>query len=127
MPEHIIDTSVVLAFFKVEPGWEATGELLREAGMCSVNASELVAKFIDFGKSGEQARELVRALGIEIFPADETLALDSGALRQGTRHLGLSLGDRFCLALGQRENLPVYTADRRWAELAGGIDVRLIR
>ena len=127
MPDLIVDTSVVIAFFKGERGWEAAGDLLSRAGMCSVNAAELVAKFIDFGKSGAEARELVRALGIEIVPADETLALDSGALREGTRHLGLSLGDRFCLALGRRERLPVYTADRQWAGFSGDIDVRLIR
>jgi PIN domain nuclease of toxin-antitoxin system len=39
----------------------------------------------------------------------------------------LSLADRACLALAERERLPVLTADRHWGSLDLGIDVRLIR
>ncbi len=69
----------------------------------------------------------VSSLPVTVVPADRHLALDAGALRAGTRHLGLSLGDRFCLALGRRAGLPVYTADRAWLALAGSMDIRLIR
>ena len=49
-------------------------------------------------------------------------------LRTSTRHLGLSLGDRACLALGQTLKVPVYTADRRWIEVnAPNLSVTLIR
>jgi ribonuclease VapC len=48
-------------------------------------------------------------------------------LRQPTRRIGLSLGDRACLALGRRLGLPVLTADREWAAVSVGVEVRLIR
>jgi PIN domain nuclease of toxin-antitoxin system len=60
-------------------------------------------------------------------PFDEELARGAGALRPATKSLGLSLGDRACLALAQREGLPVLTADRAWAKLAVGVEVKVIR
>ena len=44
-----------------------------------------------------------------------------------TSPAGLSLGNRACLSLAQRLGLPAFTADRSWAILNLGIEVRLIR
>lgn len=41
----------------------------------------------------------------------------AGALREVTRPLGLSLGDRACLALGIDEGAPILTTDRAWARV----------
>jgi PIN domain nuclease of toxin-antitoxin system len=41
--------------------------------------------------------------------------------------LGLSLGDRACLALALELNAPVYTADRAWKNLNLGIRIHVIR
>lgn len=48
-------------------------------------------------------------------------------LRAATRHLGLSLADRACLALAQRLKLPVLTTDRAWAQLQIDVEIRLAR
>jgi ribonuclease VapC len=45
----------------------------------------------------------------------------------GTRGSGLSLGDRLCLALGLRLDLPVATADAMWEWLDSGPEVVVIR
>jgi PIN domain nuclease of toxin-antitoxin system len=39
----------------------------------------------------------------------------------------LSLADRACLALAEREGVPAVTADKKWAMLDIGIKVSLIR
>lgn len=127
MIEAVLDASVILAHLKGEPGADLARSLLATGQICSVNLSEVVAKLIDHGDSIGMAMATVAALQVTVILADEELALDAGALREGTRHLGLSLGDRFCLALGRRSGLPVYTADRQWAALAGSVDIRLIR
>jgi PIN domain nuclease of toxin-antitoxin system len=44
-----------------------------------------------------------------------------------TRHLGLSLADRACLALARRRSARVVTADRTWAGLAVGVEIETIR
>jgi ribonuclease VapC len=41
--------------------------------------------------------------------------------------LGLSIGDRSCLALAAEHDLPAVTADRAWSALDAGIEVVVIR
>jgi PIN domain nuclease of toxin-antitoxin system len=48
-------------------------------------------------------------------------------MRQVSRRAGLSFGDRACLALALIHGLPVLTADRAWAKVDVGVEVRLIR
>jgi PIN domain nuclease of toxin-antitoxin system len=42
---------------------------------------------------------------------------------------GISLGDKYCLALGKIVNKPIYTADRAWKQFESslGIQITLIR
>jgi PIN domain nuclease of toxin-antitoxin system len=46
-----------------------------------------------------------------------------------TRKFGLSLGNRACLALALRQNMPMLTGDRIWAQAGPlvGVTVQLIR
>ena len=46
------------------------------------------------------------------------LAFEAGNLRGRTAPLGLSLGDRFCLALAHAMRVPAVTADQAWRKLA---------
>ena len=93
----------------------------------SVNYSEVVAKLIDKGLAASLATETVASLGLSVVASDVALATLAGQLRAFTRHLGLSLGDRFAVALAIRTGLPLLTADRRWQELQLGLRVILIR
>ena len=47
----------------------------------------------------------------------------AGRLRAVTAEAGLSLGDRFCLALARRDGLPALTADKQWSTVADAADV----
>ena len=44
-------------------------------------------------------------------------------LRPITLEGGLSLGDRYCLALAKRESVQALTAERRWPEIADAAEV----
>jgi len=70
-------------------------------------------------------REDVEALGvrIEVFTAED--AECAARLWPATRALGLSLGDRACLALGRRVGAPVLTTDRAWLDLADPLDLAI--
>ncbi len=69
---------------------------------------------------------MLRPLPIAIVTADEDLAHAAGHLRAATAPAGLSLGDRFCLALAGRSGLPAMTADRQWRTIADLVDVEVI-
>jgi PIN domain nuclease of toxin-antitoxin system len=51
----------------------------------------------------------------------------AGLLRAGTRGKGLSLGDRYCLALAASRNAVAVTADRAWANLDIGLSIEMVR
>jgi PIN domain nuclease of toxin-antitoxin system len=51
----------------------------------------------------------------------------AGNLITKTRPMGLSWGDRACLAFGIVLRAPVYTADKSWKKFKLGVPIRLIR
>lgn len=129
-PKHIIlDASVVIAILAEEQGHEAVLSLLPKAVMSSVNVAE-VAKFLIESKnfSKNQAEEIITSLIENIVPFDTELAISSSAIIHQTKNLGLSLGDRACLALGLQTKFPIYTADKVWRELTiPDLEINLIR
>jgi ribonuclease VapC len=58
------------------------------------------------GMPGADVDDMLDPLPMAIIPADKLLAREAGRLRAMTASAGLSLGDRFCLALARREGLP---------------------
>jgi PIN domain nuclease of toxin-antitoxin system len=55
---------------------------------------------------------LIGALQLRVIPFDRTHARLAGSLRTITRKLGLSLGDRACLALAESEGATALTCER---------------
>jgi PIN domain nuclease of toxin-antitoxin system len=123
MTSHVIDASAAIAFLLHEPGGETVSGHLATGLMSSVNLTEVVTRLIRTGHDPLRAHYL----GCRIVDHDTDLADRAGRLWPLTAELGLSLGDRACLALALREGLPVLTGDRPWAGLSIGVDVRLIR
>lgn len=122
----ILDSSAVLALMNGEPGADKVAAMINGAYVSSVNFAEIISRLNDWGKSAPEGISDVEALGVEVVPLDYDLAAVVGELRPLTRSLGLSLGDRACLALGRKLGLPILTADRVWAGLSG-FDIVLIR
>ena len=123
----MLDASALLALLNDEPGGEAVESALPHAAMSAVNLSEVVAKLIEGGMPEEVVRPLLEGLSLDVHAFDADLAYATAVLRNSTRQLGLSLGDRACLALGLRLAAPVLTTDRAWADLDLEIEVRTLR
>ena len=123
----VFDSSALLAIVFQEDGAEAAERRLSGGIVSAVNAAEVIARLVDFGTSGEDARNALLNFGLEIRPFDTVLAVAAGQLRAATREKGLSLGDRACVALAVREQAGIVTADRAWAELNLDVEVELIR
>ena len=129
MPRAVLDASAVLAVVLEEPGADVVVEALRSgAAISTVNVAEVAARLHQDGWTESEVALVFGTLGIEVLPFGPEAALLSGRLRTTTRHLGLGLGDRACLATGRVEGCSVLTSDRSWQELdVAGIDVRCIR
>jgi PIN domain nuclease of toxin-antitoxin system len=117
----------MLAVLNGETGTDAVTAVLDDAVISSVNYSEVISKLVEVGTPPALARKALQQFGIGVIAFDTELAERTGALRAQTRHLGLSLADRACLSLAERERLPALTGDRRWADLKSAVDVRLFR
>lgn len=123
----VLDSSAILAIIFGEPGEERALELVSGAVVSTVNLSEAAAKMNERGFEAEPTKILLRGLGLSVTAFDEADAYDAGQLRRATREAGLSFGDRACLALAQRENLAVATADKAWSGLDLAVGIELIR
>lgn len=129
MSERVLDASAVLALLNGEPGHQRV-QVCLEAGSCcisAVNMSEVLSRLLDWGMPRPQAEDVFAALELAVYPLDETLSRECAALRPATRALGLSLGDRACLALAGRLGAPALTADRPWLQADLGITIECIR
>jgi PIN domain nuclease of toxin-antitoxin system len=100
---------------------------LAGAAISAVNLSEVVAKLAEAGVPESEIRRAINPLGLDVRPFDDEAAYAAGLLRPRTRSLGLSLGDRACLALGIALSRPVVTTERAWKRLTIGADVVLAR
>jgi PIN domain nuclease of toxin-antitoxin system len=128
MNRIVLDASAILAVINAEPGAEnLTPQLLARAVASTVNLAEVQTKLVSRGWTSEQAWEDATSPIREAVPFDEQQARIAGDLVAQTRVLGLSLGDRACLALGTALKLPVHTAERAWKKLNVTIPVHLIR
>lgn len=128
MSDVVLDASALLALVNQEPiGQDLVAEMLPRSLVSAVNASELVAKLTDQGMPGDEVQGVLAALDLTVISFDEGQGLVAGYLRPVTKHLGLSLGDRACLALGLQTQCSVVTADKAWAKLELGIEIRVIR
>ena len=97
--------------------------------LCAVNLAEVVSYYAKLGASQADIEAMLRPLPVSVVPVDAALSYEAGMLRLLTLPGGLSLGDRYCLALAKRESVPALTAERRWPGIAAaaGVTVSLIR
>ena len=130
-PQMLFDTSAVLAYLNHEPGWQAIEPMLLsgQATINTVNMAEVISKLCDFGMGIDEATLAFDKLAMPVLPFTTDMAIESARLRPLTKALGLSLGDRACLACAVCKQLPVITGDRPWLALSTelSLDIRSIR
>jgi ribonuclease VapC len=127
MTSSVLDSSALLAELWEEPGGDLVRALPPGTLISAINFAEVVTKLIDRGVSSEDARALAESTRHHVVDADRDQAMRAGLRRETTRRSGLSLGDRFCLALAEASGSPVLTADRAWKDLDLGVEITLIR
>jgi len=128
----LFDASAILTLLHDEPGADQVIAALASSAECCMsvaNHAEVISRSLDRGVSSDAIEPLLAQLAYRILPVDIGDGVLAGLLRNRTRPLGLSLGDRLCLATASRLGCPVLTADRPWLELAGPLqlDIRCIR
>ena len=123
----VVDASAVIALLVGEPFTRFDPSQVPNALISAVNLSEVLARLQEIGMPEREAAIAVARLNLRVVAFDEPQARAAARLRSVTRHAGLSLGDRACLALGDRLGCPVVTADRVWASLDVGVAIVVIR
>lgn len=123
----VLDASAVLAVIYNEPGADKIAPRLPQGLMSLVNIAEVLSKIAMNGGDPDFAAGQLKKAGIELAPVSEAQTIDAAILRPLTVHLGLSLGDRLCLALARERRLPVLTTERRWLEYDFGVPVEFGR
>lgn len=129
MTHVVLDASAILALLKGERGASKVAGVIADASVCAINQAEVISHFVHLGAPIKEIRAMLGALPYTIVAADDALAWEAGNLRAVTSSTGLSLGDRFCLALAKRLAVAAYTADKAWRDIASeaGAKVTLIR
>lgn len=127
MSDVVIDASAVLAAVLGEQGGDLLGDIKGVGLLSTVNYAEVLTRLSDLGVNDDLAEESIALLGLEIVAFDAPQAQKAAVLRKTTRPVGLSLGDRACLALATIRNLPAMTADRAWQQANLSIEIQNIR
>ena len=128
MNKIVLDASAMLAVLNRERGADKlTPEMLSTATSSTVNLAEVQGKLVSMGLTPGDAWEATLSPIREATAFTAEHAEAAGNLITKTRRLGLSLGDRACLALAIVLKAPVYTADKSWKKLKLGVPIPLIQ
>jgi ribonuclease VapC len=121
----VLDASALLALLRDEPGAAKVAEVIETARISAVNLAEVISFYIHLGMPADEIDAMIAPLPLEIVNADADLARRAGQLRAITADAGLSLGDRFCIALAERDGTVALTADRQWLSIADRVNASI--
>lgn len=111
----VLDASAILAFLQGESGADQVEQGLVAGACCgAANWSEVVQKVAWGGRDWPLRRALLRSYDLAIEPV--TAADAERAAERWHHDRTLSLADRLCLALGDRLDADVWTADTAWGD-----------
>ncbi len=113
---YVVDSSAVIALLRNESANPNLKAIVPQASITSVNLSEVVDRFARDGNTRDAIETMIAELDLDVIIASADLAYQAGMLRPVTSDFGLSLGDRFCLALAMQLGFPLVTTDERLFE-----------
>ena len=124
----LLDASALLASLNEENGADVVESALSDAAISTVNVAEVAGKLSEYGWDQADIAPLFEQLQLTIIAFDLPIALLAGQLRPLTRSIGLSLGDRACMATALICGFEVLTADQSWLTLKlSGLTVKSLR
>ena len=110
---NVLDASALLSYLQGEDGASVVEARLSDGAACgAANWSEVAQKVRGAARDWDLARALLSSHGLRVEPVTEDDA--EWAAGRWVRGEGLSLADRLCLALGERLDADVWTADAGW-------------
>lgn len=119
----VLDASAILAFLLDEDGADAVERALADDPRCgAANWSEVARRVLGAGRDWDLVRALLESYAVRVEPVVGDDA--EWAARRWRRGEGLSLADRLCLALGERLDARVLTADKAWGGAGRIVQIR---
>ena len=119
----VLDASALLCLLNDEPGADRVADVLTRSVIGAANLAEVVSKLRERGLPLDEVKEALGGLHLDVRPMTPGQAMIVGDLRPTTKSLGLSLGDRACLALALEMRTEVFTTDAALA--AADVDLTL--
>lgn len=126
MTASVIDASAILAAILGEAGGDRVFEALGDAVASAVNVAEVYTYAAVRDLPTDAIDAFFGESAIAIMPFDHEQAIVAGKLAAVTRHAGLSLGDRACLAAASKLGAEALTADRLWERVATATGVTVV-
>ena len=123
----VLDASALLCLLNDEPGADRVLDILPRSVIGTANLAEVVSKLRGRGLSLGEVREALGGLHLDVRPLSPAQAFIAGDLRPATKALGLSLGDRACLALAIDLQAEMFTTDGPLACVDVGITITHVR
>lgn len=129
MSRVVLDSSALLALLLEEQGADEVTKAMEDGGalICAVNLAEVAGRLALLGNSPARIREALEPLELEVALVDKDLAFRAGFMAPASKPLGLSMGDRMCLATAEQLGGTALTADRAWLKWKGKAKVVCIR
>ncbi|MGW8188980.1 type II toxin-antitoxin system VapC family toxin [Sphingomonas hankookensis] len=123
----VLDASALLCLLNDEPGADKVIDVLTRSVLGTTNLAEVVSKLRERGLTLDEVQEALGGLHLDVRPLSPSQAMTIGDLRPATKPLGLSLGDRACLALALDLGAELFTTDAGLASADAGFSITDIR
>lgn len=123
----VIDSSALLAIIYSENSSDETQIDFDHSYMSVINATECIIVLNRNGMPIEVAQNLLESIITKFIPTEYNDTQLIARVESENTEIGLSLGDSTCIALGNKLNLQIITADKAWSKAKSKSNIICIR